>query len=631
MRNFFLWVGVGLLLPLGLWAQVPPPPPATPDQVTAGTSRAHFVSPWALATAGVSSNGLTAAGVTNVINGMRVNSAFSIGGNAATAALATNVVGTVSPYMFGGAGDGTTDDTLAVSNCIVAVNNGRANIISLAARPWKITQPLPWFGRSISEVRDGALLTERDDMALLPFNQSGPYSTQSVQSVTFRNLHLGRIGTNAPTEASVGLLIGTNYGTYGYHNALAENCRITNFHRGIAIYAVPQVRIVNCGIGNIWSNAVYVGYSANNPDYIEITQMDWNQSDFGTHQADAITEGSLRDVQRTNTILFQSECISQTSYVFNQINGGGAKQVIVVRGGGSANVDMRNIQSEGLYTGDTNICPYEFTNCTVVAYNINTVTGGLFGNSNYTALIGLYGNTAMEKCRFGSPGVSGSWSFDLYGTPSGYAAIPNFDGAATVKKHATWRDTGTVYRYAAGYNAFLETPGLSVTAIPTNGTTIFRGQQSALTMHHTGNHADFGGDVRLTTADATVYSPVFRGRNFISTNEVVGAPDTTTMRLSLYGGNNDYWMGVEAFYIWMRTYGFKIYKPDNTLVATIGDTLNNTNVFAHGLYSPQFRTAQNTPASASAAGTVGEIRVDANYIYICTAADTWKRVAIATW
>jgi hypothetical protein len=37
------------------------------------------------------------------------------------------------------------------------------------------------------------------------------------------------------------------------------------------------------------------------------------------------------------------------------------------------------------------------------------------------------------------------------------------------------------------------------------------------------------------------------------------------------------------------------------------------------------------PATASSSGTLGEIRIDANYIYICTATNTWKRVAIATW
>lgn len=39
----------------------------------------------------------------------------------------------------------------------------------------------------------------------------------------------------------------------------------------------------------------------------------------------------------------------------------------------------------------------------------------------------------------------------------------------------------------------------------------------------------------------------------------------------------------------------------------------------------------STPASASATGTQGTITWDADYIYICTATNTWKRVAIATW
>ena len=38
-----------------------------------------------------------------------------------------------------------------------------------------------------------------------------------------------------------------------------------------------------------------------------------------------------------------------------------------------------------------------------------------------------------------------------------------------------------------------------------------------------------------------------------------------------------------------------------------------------------------TPASAAATGTTGTIAWDADYIYICTATDTWKRVAISTW
>jgi hypothetical protein len=38
-----------------------------------------------------------------------------------------------------------------------------------------------------------------------------------------------------------------------------------------------------------------------------------------------------------------------------------------------------------------------------------------------------------------------------------------------------------------------------------------------------------------------------------------------------------------------------------------------------------------TPASAAATGAQGEISWDADYIYVCTATDTWKRAALSTW
>ena len=38
-----------------------------------------------------------------------------------------------------------------------------------------------------------------------------------------------------------------------------------------------------------------------------------------------------------------------------------------------------------------------------------------------------------------------------------------------------------------------------------------------------------------------------------------------------------------------------------------------------------------TPASATDTGTTGEVAWDANYIYVCTATNTWVRAALATW
>ena len=49
---------------------------------------------------------------------------------------------------------------------------------------------------------------------------------------------------------------------------------------------------------------------------------------------------------------------------------------------------------------------------------------------------------------------------------------------------------------------------------------------------------------------------------------------------------------------------------------------------ANGSMTLSFQTA---PATATSTGILGEIRYTTDYIYICTATNTWKRVAISTW
>lgn len=41
--------------------------------------------------------------------------------------------------------------------------------------------------------------------------------------------------------------------------------------------------------------------------------------------------------------------------------------------------------------------------------------------------------------------------------------------------------------------------------------------------------------------------------------------------------------------------------------------------------------ASRVPATATSPGTVGMIGWDTGFLYVCTATNTWKRVAIATW
>ena len=93
-----------------------------------------------------------------------------------------------------------------------------------------------------------------------------------------------------------------------------------------------------------------------------------------------------------------------------------------------------------------------------------------------------------------------------------------------------------------------------------------------------------------------------------------------------------------------QTMNFEIGNGSSTRVTAM-TLLGNGNV-GIGTTAPSYKldvsgTAQATqfklsalntaPASATAAGTLGEIRVDASYIYICTATNTWKRSAITSW
>jgi hypothetical protein len=68
---------------------------------------------------------------------------------------------------------------------------------------------------------------------------------------------------------------------------------------------------------------------------------------------------------------------------------------------------------------------------------------------------------------------------------------------------------------------------------------------------------------------------------------------------------------------------------------TIGSgTINNVVIGGTTPAAGSFSTlklATSTPASASATGVAGTIAWDAGFIYVCTATNTWERVAIASW
>lgn len=87
----------------------------------------------------------------------------------------------------------------------------------------------------------------------------------------------------------------------------------------------------------------------------------------------------------------------------------------------------------------------------------------------------------------------------------------------------------------------------------------------------------------------------------------------------------------ESGYLRFQTAGLERAQIDSSGRLLVG-TSTNTGGALFQVNGDRIRVATaKTPASATDTGSAGEICWDANYIYVCTATNTWKRSAIATW
>lgn len=165
---------------------------------------------------------------------------------------------------------------------------------------------------------------------------------------------------------------------------------------------------------------------------------------------------------------------------------------------------------------------------------------------------------------------------------------------------------------AAGGSTF------SVAAIQIAGGTY---SSAGLTITTTG--ATFAGTVRvngqLNAANGTTYKWDTSG-DVYARQVFSGAGGTDGVKLTQGGG-----VGIVAA---VGSGGLSFRDDAGIQMLNLADATGNASFI--GSIATQGGTA-STPASASATGIAGTILWDASYIYVCTATNTWKRVAIATW
>lgn len=143
-----------------------------------------------------------------------------------------------------------------------------------------------------------------------------------------------------------------------------------------------------------------------------------------------------------------------------------------------------------------------------------------------------------------------------------------------------------------------------------------------------------GSGVAVFATSPTLVTPALGVATATSINGATISSTTGTLTLAngstlaTSGGNSITLTSTGATNVTLPTSGTLVNDAVTSLssLASIG-TLTALDVNADVI---RLRTAK-TPSASNDTGTQGQIAWDASYIYICTATNTWERVAIATW
>ena len=152
---------------------------------------------------------------------------------------------------------------------------------------------------------------------------------------------------------------------------------------------------------------------------------------------------------------------------------------------------------------------------------------------------------------------------------------------------------------------------VKTTEVEMNGVTMSTVETYGTVSGKTGNYVNFTNKVNFT-------NEVEFQDGFIVDAGSVNFFDPVTF--------GDGFVGQGIFDIGQGAIEFSSYTPSTTT-----DRLYRVGNALHYSGEELGRVSNGTPASATATGTTGEIQWDANYIYVCVATNTWKRVAISTW
>lgn len=247
-----------------------------------------------------------------------------------------------------------------------------------------------------------------------------------------------------------------------------------------------------------------------------------------------------------------------------------------------------------------------------MTFEPNNGGGRINGNPNGIFTIRPAWDIAITHANGGSLTI---WSTTTNLTPP---ALTGSSATSALSISQTWNTTGNPTLIFANVTNTASGATANLIDLQVGGVSQFNVSKGGLTTSRAGFEATAGG---LLIASGNAIRWGIQSAIINSGNGIIGLYNTAINDFNRlqFGGT---------------TSSFPSLKRNGTAIQVrLADDSGFTGIEASTITGTQYRlSALNTaPSSASDTGTLGEIRVDANYIYICTATNTWKRVAIATW
>lgn len=224
--------------------------------------------------------------------------------------------------------------------------------------------------------------------------------------------------------------------------------------------------------------------------------------------------------------------------------------------------------------------------------------------------------------------TAGAYSLTLTATAATNVTLPTTGTLATLAGSETL--TNKTISGSSNTLSSIGNSSLTNSAVTVNGTSISLGASATVTAA--------AGTLTGTTLNSTVVTSSLTSVGTLGTLRISGA-DASSPLLGVSGTTK----GVRFTF---SSGGSGIDGVDNTLVGSFQPlVLNGTTVSLSSSGSVVLASTSSgvaitgafrlitsfTPASASSTGSAGQIAWDSSYIYLCTATDTWKRAAVATW